>query len=55
LTRERKEGWKEGRKEGKKKSKSSWSLAVLRITNKRTNKTEKRPRGSNGLAEISLS
>ena len=51
LTRER----KEGRKEGKKKSKSSWSLAVLRITNKRTNKTEKRPRGSNGLAERSLS
>jgi hypothetical protein len=28
---------------------------VLRITNKRTNKTEKRPRGSNGLAERSLS
>ncbi len=51
LTRER----KEGRKEGKKKSKSSWSLAVLRITNKRTNKTEKRPRGSNGLGERSLS
>ncbi len=28
---------------------------MLRITNKRTNKTEKRPRGSNGLAERSLS
>ena len=27
---------------------------MLRITNKRTNKTEKRPRGSNGLAERSL-
>ena len=43
------------RKKKENQNQPSYSLAVSRITNKRTNKTQKRPRGSNGLGERSLS